>query len=64
MAVEKVNLNAGDNKSDVAYKMALSMWVESKGGYRPKIEDKDAFLDLVQDCARALTPRYAFAHSK
>jgi len=64
MAVEKVDLNAGDNKSDVAYKMALTMWTASNGGFSPKVEEKSAFLGLVQDCVRALTPRYAFDYSE
>lgn len=54
MAVENVKLNAGDNKSEVAYKMALSMWQESKQGEYPKLEDQEEFLKLVGRCSYAL----------
>ncbi|WP_170571105.1 hypothetical protein [Ruegeria atlantica] len=64
MAVENVKLNSGDNKSEVAYQMALSMWQQSNQGKSPNRDSKAEFLDLVQDCVRALQPRYAYSYSK
>lgn len=55
MAVENVELNSGDNKSDVAYRMALGLWNASHAGANPRIADKVEFLDLVQECARSLS---------
>ncbi len=55
MAVENVKLNAGDNKSDVAYKIALSMWKHSNGHNPPSLENKDEFLELVRECVTVLS---------
>jgi hypothetical protein len=48
MAVEKVDLNSGDDRSRVAYEMAKQLWWEEKQGH-PKMTDED-FLELVHKC--------------
>jgi hypothetical protein len=64
MAVENVKLNSGDDKARVAYDMALRMWHKTKAGQDPKIDDQGEFLDLVQCCARAITPNIHYEFSK
>ena len=48
-----VKYNSGDNKAEVAYNMALSMWRVSKGN-EPSIEGSKEFLDLLRKCVSAL----------
>jgi hypothetical protein len=64
MAVENVKLNSGDDKARVAYQMALGMWNQTHGGNDPKIDDQIEFLDLVQNCARAISPRFPYSMGK
>lgn len=64
MAVEKVNLNAGDDRARVAYEMAMMMWYNSHDGDQPKTEDQVEFLDLVQNCARAISPVFSYVMGK
>jgi hypothetical protein len=55
MAVENVKLNSGDNLSEVAYNMAVNLW-KNTHDESPALDNKDAFLDLVQECAKSLNP--------
>ena len=52
--VDNVKLNSGDNKSAVAYQMALDLWQTTNQGKRPSLESKDEFLNLVQECVQSL----------
>ena len=57
MPAENIKLNAGDNKSEVAYKMAMELWrAQDAQGLKPSpnLDNKKEFLDLVQECVRAL----------
>lgn len=48
---------SSDGRHRVAYEMALSMWRESNDHASPKVEDRQAFLELVADCTQALAYR-------
>lgn len=50
--VDNVKLNAGDNKSQVAYDMARDIWFRSDTDLN--YENRKEFLDLVQECVQAL----------
>jgi hypothetical protein len=55
-----VSTKSEDGLYTVAYSMALSLWAETHGHQkRPKMDD-DAFFDLVQNCARSLSPNYYY----
>lgn len=54
---DNAKLNSGDNKSEVAYRMALNLWHASNGNLNPSLENKDVFLDLVNECVWALNSR-------
>ncbi len=54
MATEK--LNFGNNRSQVAYDMAKNIWYQRDKSYHPGSENTKEFLDLVQECVRALEP--------
>lgn len=45
---------SSDGRHRVAYEMALTMWRESNNHAFPKVEDRQAFLDLVAACTKAL----------
>lgn len=51
------HVTTSDGRARVAYEMALGMWQESKDGRRPKLEDQNEFLTLVDKCTRALAYR-------
>ncbi|MGJ8586983.1 MAG: hypothetical protein ACSHXW_02420 [Yoonia sp.] len=55
MAVEKVELNAGDNHSHVAYQMAKDLWFNEYGS-DPKMTD-EKFYGLVYECWCCLSYR-------
>lgn len=52
MAVENVELNAGDNRTQVAFEMAKLLWNNSHDD-GPKMTD-DSFFELVHECWRCL----------
>lgn len=52
---DSVELNAGDNKSEVAFRMARNLWNATERGAPYENDNKSDFLDLVQECVCALS---------
>lgn len=54
---EQVEIINDDSKYRVAFDMARVIWMQSEK--EMNLENKDAFLDLVRDCVRALNTKRA-----
>ncbi|WP_420023354.1 hypothetical protein ACN9JG_01520 [Cereibacter azotoformans] len=48
------HITTSDGRHRVAFEMAMTMWMASKKGAHPKLEDQGEFLELVKSCTQAL----------